>query len=87
LSFLPACGDFDIEKMRPGWRDEMYQSWWACKAIEAQITVRASANSCSWFGLVGEDCSPPSRPVGSGESFILENYGDISMGGTSTAVA
>jgi len=26
LSSLPACGDFDIEKMRPEWHDEVYQS-------------------------------------------------------------
>jgi hypothetical protein len=23
LSSLPTCGDFDIEKMRPEWRDEI----------------------------------------------------------------
>ena len=39
VELLAGIGDFD-EKISPGWRDEMYQSWWACKAIEAQITVR-----------------------------------------------
>jgi len=41
LSSLPACGDFDIEKMRPERRGEVYQNWRACKAIEAQMTARA----------------------------------------------
>jgi hypothetical protein len=41
LSSLPARGDFDIEKMRPERRDEVYQNWRACKAIEAQMTARA----------------------------------------------
>src|SRR5271156_6489770 len=59
---LPACGDFDIEKMRPEWRDEVYQNWRACKAIEAQMAARAKCDSCSWFGLAGEDGCPPGMP-------------------------
>jgi hypothetical protein len=31
---------FDIEKMRPEWRDEVYQNWRACKVIEAQMAAR-----------------------------------------------
>jgi hypothetical protein len=30
---LPACGDFDIEKMRPEWRDEVYQNWRAVRQL------------------------------------------------------
>ena len=33
LSSLPACGDFDIEKMRPEWRDEVYQNWRAVRQL------------------------------------------------------
>jgi hypothetical protein len=33
LSSLPACGDFDIEKMRPEWRDEVYQNWRAVRQM------------------------------------------------------
>jgi hypothetical protein len=33
LSSLPACGDFDIEKMRPEWRDEVYQNWRAVRRL------------------------------------------------------
>src|SRR5271155_5405044 len=39
LSSLPACGDFDIEKTRPEWRDEV-QNGRACKAIAAQMAAR-----------------------------------------------
>jgi hypothetical protein len=48
LSFLPACRDFDIEKMRPGWRDEMYQSWWAVR----QMRLKSRCAQCEQLFLV-----------------------------------
>ena len=52
LSSLPACTDFDIEKMRPAWRDEVYQNWRAGKASRPPATacwwkLRASSVPCA----------------------------------------
>jgi hypothetical protein len=39
LSSLPAGTDFDIEKMRSEWRDEVYQNWRTCKASRPPATA------------------------------------------------
>jgi hypothetical protein len=85
LSSLPACTDFDIEKMRPAWRDEVYQNWRACKASKPPATacwwkLRASSvpcaarSRCSRRGLSG---TPAPRPDNRIELRIGINLGDV----------
>jgi hypothetical protein len=82
---LPACSDFDIEKMRPEWRDEVYQNWRGVRRLRLK---RDGARE--WTAVPGSAWSARTavRPVRFGRKAPSEiKYGDIAHERAGTAVA